>query len=388
MKITMERDEKKIKPQLGKYYLLSLSILLIVILVIYFTTLKVDPTEYFKYLTELKTTVLNDKLLQLTNANTIYNLPDVTLQTDNSDINALVSCKNNIKYIGEYTLDNILLKNYRQICKNSCGGSGELLLVEKQGDYVYDNKFVESGVYCTVEPPNCNHNTGYVVATVNSATCKSKYPRMFGGATSSTIIACNDEDHPSTGSVLWDYANNEPVDPSTVNMTHEDETLPDGSFRFRCKYNETQNKNPYLPHPLDRLHPIVDKCNDTIYAADYSVHAKITEAGWECDCGTFTDTRVKHLDESNPKSICTSCYREKDGDNYTIPYLCFKETAPYTMPHDYTPCIDYADSGNLCSTTTLKLIPSDDDEFFLNTSMYGEITADKLTLNHRVYHNI
>lgn len=352
--------------------------------------LKVNPDLYFKYLLELKASVLNENLLQLQNANTIYNLPDVVVSTNNEDLESLINCKNVLKYLGPPTTDQNLLKNYTTQCKNTCGGAGDLLFVENENDYVYDNKFVTVGVYCTVEPISCNHNTGYVIATINSQVCKSKYPRLFGGKSASEIIACNDEQYPNTGSTLWDFANNEKVDPITVLMTHEDELLPDGSYRFRCKYNETPNLNPFIAHPLDRFHPIVDKCNNTLYAASYQVHARVTDTGWECDCGNFNDTRVKHLDESDPKSICTSCFREVKDDIYTTPFICFKESSPYTMPQEYTPCIEYKNKGVFCSTTALKINTASDikSQLFINTSMYGQIDPTKLETRYRIYKHL
>lgn len=385
---TKKNNNEELKPKLGKYYLLSLSIIILVIFIIYFCVLKVNPKEYVKYILDMKADVMNEKLMQLKNANTIYNLPEVVLQSNNANISNLIDCKNKLQYLGLYTTDTVKLNNYRNMCKTTCGGSGELLLVETNNDYVYENEFVESGIYCTVEPPICNLNTGYVVATVNSATCVSKYPRLFGGPTASNIIACNDEFHPGTGSVLWDYANNEAVNPSTVLITHENETLPDGSYRFRCKYNETRNRNPYIPHPLDRFHPIIDKCNNTIYAADYSVHADVTETNWECNCGDFAITRVKHLDSNNPKSICTSCYRQVSDDTYTVPFICFRENAPYTLPHEYQPCIEYSREGNLCDTVNLKIINTNESRYFINTKLDKVLHKSDLSNRYEIYKNL
>lgn len=385
----MQLQNEQLKPQIGKYYLLGLSIIIISILIIYFCSLKVDTKQYVSYLLTLKASAMNDSLMKLKNANTISNLPEVSLITNNNDLSNLINCKNKITYLGSNTDNETMLKTYRNMCKTTCGGAGELLMVENKNDYVYNNKFVDPGVYCTVEPSPCNLNTGYVISSINSVVCRSKYPRLFGGPTASTIIACNDEMNPSTGSVLWDYANNEAVDTSKVLLTHEDETLPDGSYRFRCKYNETQNKNPYIPHPLDRFHPIPDKCNDSIYAASYSVHAVVTNTSWSCDCGEFADTRVKHLDENNPKSTCTSCYRETINSNtFKVPYVCFKDTAPYTMPRDFQPCLDYKGPGNLCYTTNFNIDTSNEDTlFFINTPMHNDMTSSDLSTHYRIYKN-
>ncbi|UHB41732.1 PIF-2 [Macrobrachium rosenbergii nudivirus] len=334
------------KHTIGKYYFLVLSIIIIVVLVSYFAILKINPEVYEKYLTKLRVDVVNDKIMNLKNANTIANLPNIILKTDNEQIDALVDCKNKLKYLGP--IDENKMDNYLNLCKNKCGGAGNLQVVENDNDFVYDNKFVKKGVYCTVDPVNCNHNTGYVVATVNSVTCRTKYPNMFGGETATAITACNNEKYPSTGSILWDYANNEAVDPLTVNMTHEDELLPDGSFRFACKFAESNNKNPYIKHPLNRFHPIIDKCNDSIYAADYSVHAVIDDKTWYCDCGDYNVTRVKNLDQNDPKSICTSCFREKVNNTYKVPYMCYNKDSLFHYTKKYQPCIEFKSGKNMC----------------------------------------
>ncbi|UVX94868.1 PIF-2 [Callinectes sapidus nudivirus] len=385
----LKQPLEELKPKLGRVYLLFFSILIIIILIVYFVTLKVDPTEYFNYLLDSKLSAMNEKLMQLKNANTIYNLPEVSLQTNNENIENLINCKNTIKLMGPYTEDENTLKKYRNICKNTCGGSGQLIMVENLYDYVYDKEFVNPGVYCSVDPIPCNHNTGYVVATVNGTTCNSKYPRMFGGVSATDVIACNNEKNPSTGSILWDYANNEIVDPLTVQMTNEDETLPDGSYRFRCKFGETSNENPYIANPVDRFHPMADKCNDSIHRADYSVHAKITDTDWFCDCGDFSITRVKNLNEGDPKSICTSCYREIKDNKLQTPYMCFNLDSPFTATKKYAPCLEYSRPGNPCNTIEVETAAghSTHERYLIFTKMDNIIPDEKLVTSRAVYNN-
>ncbi len=378
-----ERKENELRPKLGKYYLLVLSVIIMLILIIYFVILKVDPTKYLTYLRNLHADSQNKTLMDLNNANTVSNLPNITLQTNNSDIDNLTNCKNNLKYLGP--IDETKFESYRSVCKLSCGGSGELLIIEGPKDYIINNVFVNPGVYCTVDPPPCNTNTGYIIATANSTTCRSKYPRMFGGPNATDIVACNNQKHPSTGSILWDYANNEPVQPALVNMLNEDELLDDGSYRFRCKFKETKMENPYISHPIDRLHPIEDVCNKTIYRADYSVHADVDDKGWSCDCGDFTTTRVSHLDKSDPKSTCTSCFYDKKNNIYTIPYLCFNENSTFTLPKNYLPCIEYKSKGSACEKLVLEATnPPTEDKFVFTTPETIELEDSVLTTSYIV----
>ena len=380
---TEEEKKDEIKPVLGKFYLLALSVIILIVFILQFVVLKVDPVEYTKYLLDLKTSTANEPLMQLNNANTITNLPNVVLQTGDENLSQLTDCKGKLKYLGEVNSDN--LETYRDACKLSCGGSGELLIIEKENDYIFDNVYVKPGVYCTIKPTPCNFNTGYAVATVNSVTCKSKYPRMFGGTNATDIVACNDEKYPSTGSVLWDYLNNEMVDPYNILMTDEEETLPDGSYRFRCKFNESVMENPYIAHPLDRFHPIEDVCNYSIYRAPYSVYAKVDEKGWSCDCGIFEETRVSHLDKNDIKSTCTSCFFDKKETKYTMPYLCYRETASYTFAQKTSPCIEYLGKGNFCNTLELEMNVQDvENKFIFTKSETVNLNSAKLSRGYVV----
>lgn len=350
---------KLTKAKLGGIYLLIFSIILCVVIVYFFSLLKINISEYTKYLVNTTTTLLNKDLAQLINANTLSNLPNINISTNNADLNEMISCSDSLKYLGPINTSDENYKAYRNLCKNTCGGNGELIIIKEGQEYIFENTFLDPGVYCTINPPICNMNTGYVVATINSTICKSKYPSMFSGPTASHIIACNNEKYAATGSVLWDYANNEAVDPITVVMTHENETLPDGSYRFRCKFAETSNGNPYIPHPLNRFHPLVDACNKTIVRASYDVHANVQENSWTCECGDYDITRVKHLDPGNLKSTCTSCFHSIVNDNENssvkVPYLCFNTNSLYSAPKTMQPCLEFNTNGNNCDSLTLRM---------------------------------
>lgn len=364
--------------KIGSTYLLVMSIIICFILIFYFATLKIDLSSYLSYVAKLTADSTNSVLVDLLNANTLGNLPNVTIESNNNDINNLINCKEKIQYIGE--IDESKMSNYRDNCKNKCGAAGELLIIEPGQEYIENDVILESGVYCSLAPVKCNLETGYVLATVNSKTCRTKYPSLFGGDTASTIVACNNEKYPSTGSILWDYLNNEAVNPFKVLLAHEDETLPDGSYRFRCKYNETKDGNPFIPHPLDRFQPLVDPCNATITRASYSVHANVGTNSWSCDCGDFSETRVKHLDSSNPKSTCTSCYYEKNNDEYKIPYICFNKNSNYKTPLEYQPALTYSTTGNMCDSLKINFKKYTNTEMITNDTDLGNDTKPYLSI--------
>lgn len=344
--------------KIGSVYMIVFSIALIFIIIFYFSLFDIDISQYTRYLLDSNSDLYNKPLMELLMGNTLVNLPNIIINTNDEYINSLQECENKAIYMG---VDDGT--NYLDICKNKCGGVGELYTIYDTDEFYQDGEKLIPGVYCILNPPDCNLKTSYVIATVNSRVCRSKFPNLFGGEAGSIITACNDEKYPATGSVLWDYANNEAVNVNTINMTHEDETLEDGSFRFRCKYTETANGNPFIENPISRFHPIDDVCNRTIYRASYDVHAVVNPTDWYCECGDFSTTRVKHLNESDPKSTCTSCYAEVSVTNEKlgykeakIPYLCFNQASSWQDGIKQQPCLDLPEHGNTCGIYTQEFV--------------------------------
>lgn len=370
---------------LGGWYLVVMSLVIIFVIIFYFSLFKIDITAYKKYVIDLTSTAQNEPLLNLLTGNTLTNLPNIEIVTDNEYINALQECKAKATLMGpddgtDYTAE----------CKYKCGGAGELMVVGENDEYYETDSRLEPGIYCVLDPPVCNTNTSYVLATANSTACKSKYPNMFGGLNGNEIVACNDEKYPATGSSLWDFSNNEAVNPNTIVMTHEDELLPNGDYRFQCKFSETAKGNPYIAHPLNRFHPIPDKCNNTILRASYDVHADITDSSWTCNCGEYDTTRVQNL-SSDPKSICTSCFYSQsvvDADKgyrkAGMPYLCFNQSSNFEDAFKYAPCLDLPTDGNACGVFEIeykKGFFEVDGNYSHYKEYYGAYVNDFLDMN-------
>ena len=353
--VNMFPQSAPIKTKLGFFYFLTLSIIIVLILITQYISLNVDPQEYFNYLKKTNSDLLNKKMTNLINANTLENLPNISLVTDNSEIKDLQKCKQGATFMGPLMEENSYLKQ----CKKKCGGNGIVINIDNETEYYSNGIKLTEGSWCIIESVPCNSKTGYVVATVNSTLCKSKYPNMFGGPSATTVIACNNENYPATGSILWDNMRNEPVNPLTINMSHEAETLSDGSYRFTCKYNDDINGNNYIPHPLNRFHPIRDPCKKTIYKASVDVKVILTSTDWFCDCGTFSKTRVTNIDKANSKSTCTSCLNKSDPstDTVTVPFNCFTLNSSYKDASEMFPCTSskFTEHGNLCSTLDLHI---------------------------------
>ena len=348
-----------------KLLILCLTLIIILIYVFYFAYMKVDTRSYFEYLTNTVNKLADGNLSQLLNGNSLVNLPIVTYTTNNIEINQLQRCQQGPIFMGTDTS-----VDYSQLCFNTCGSTGRSLTIEENQQYFYNDLQLTPGVWCVIHTTDCNMRTGYVTASINSVVCRTRYPNMFGGVYATNIVACSNEFIPNNQSVLWDNLYNVAVNPLTIQMTHEDELLPDGSFRFTCKYGLDSNGNPLLPHPLNRFQPITDPCNNTIYRASFDVHADISSNGWFCDCGNFNETRVKNIDPNNPKSTCTSCLPNYNSTNneYTIPYNCFTVNSPFRSLYEQSMCniTKYTTQGNLCDTFKLQATDVTTDQFKLN----------------------
>ncbi len=368
-----------------KLVILGLSILIIFVLVFYFAYLRVDTSDYFKYLTRTMQELSNQKLANLLNANSLLNLPVVKYTTNNLEIDHMQKCQEGPVYLGPNTSI-----DYTQMCFNTCGSGGSVVLVDDVAQYFFNNVQLNKGAWCVIKNANCNMRTGYVTAGINQAVCRTKYPNMFGGSEASTIVACNNEFYPDTQSVLWDNLMNERVDPFTVNMTNENETLPDGTYRFTCRYGNDENLNPYLPHPLNRFQPIQDPCNKSIFAASAEVTAVVDESGWRCECGDFESTRVQHKTPGDPKSTCTACLYEHTENTYKVPFDCYTLNSPFTALYNKTMCNieKYTRQGNLCETVTFKISEIIDSKMLPvpTTPQYTYNLPENLTINNVTYY--
>ena len=351
------------KAQLGGLFLVVISIIIIFVIIYFFTLATIDVQGYWDYVAKLNLQLLNQNIASLLNGNALVNLPNINLVTNNPEIEEQQNCRNGAIYMGPADGD-----DYTQQCFNTCGNQGQLIEISDNDEYYSNGLKLNVGIWCVIQRAECNMKTGYVVATVNSVLCRTKYPNLFGGVNAAVITACNNEAFPSTGSVLWDYLRNEAVNPLTIQMTDEDEQLPDGSYRFQCKYSDDEFGNQYIPHPLNRFHPMRDLCNKTILQAARSVGVKITNKSWYCDCGDFDITRVKNQDPNDPQSTCTSCYLNIDPvtKTYQAPYRCTTLAAPYNMVTTDLPCNPYKFTrpGNLCDQLTLKIqqLPANDND--------------------------
>lgn len=127
---------------------------------------------------------LNDNLRGLTNANGINNIPGITINTNNDQLQMANSCAKGPVRVSDHFDD--------YDCIETCSSSNAYAnVVDEQNEIYVENKKLNHGTYCVLgRRPLCNPRTTIVMKTVNSVVCRSKFPNLFGGKTGNDIVAC------------------------------------------------------------------------------------------------------------------------------------------------------------------------------------------------------
>lgn len=292
---------------------------------------------------DLAQKLANDKIQSLMNGSGINNIPQLNIITANPNIAKANACQKGPLYIGTNGTDQDCIRT----CTNS---SASVINVDEGETYIYESTILQSGAHCIIGPrPQCNMKTSYAMMTVNSVVCRSKFPDIVNGPVGNTIVACNNRQINDPQNYLWDYKYNKKFDPLTSDdILDSNELLSDGSYRFRCKFNGYDvRQNKYIEHPYNRFHPFRNYCASQIYAAHPDVKTVInTETGtFECDCGNFDETRVKHMDPNDKTSLCSNVSKEiktdvRNRQIMTVPYKCFTLFSPIEDVGKYLPCPD------------------------------------------------
>ena len=340
--------------QISVLIILFMTIILIIGAVYTMVIFNYDFKSTFEYVNKMNLMFQNKNLANLLNANSLGNLPSIKIQTNNSEIQRMNDCQNGPIFLGSVSDE--------FVCKRICGSAGQLLNV-KTGDEIFSNgqKLVE-GAWCTVNKPNCNLNTTYVRATVNNVSCQTKYPFIFGGETGNRLVACNDARYFNVENILWDNLTNTRVT-SNTKLQSENELLPDGSYRFTCKFGNDENENKFIEHPSNRFHPVRNYCTKELYRASYDIQP--TSDG-KCDCGDYNITRVRNKIPNDDTSTCTACYDEfNEADSVlTIGTNCVTINSNITQLQKDTVCTPskFITTGNLCENIKINL-KYDDGKF-------------------------
>lgn len=316
--------------------------------------IKFDVKAYNRYKENMSLLLANEKLNNLLNANGIYNLPNININTDNQEILAAQQCRNSPYFLGK-------LPSNVQDCQNVCFTKDvDLLHVESGQEVFIDDVNLSEGYWClTRSIPNCNLNISYLTAGVNGFACVTKYPKLVNGT--GTIVACNNENIYDPNNILWDYLTNTPFNPLTTQLNNEDELLPSGTFRFSCKYNGRDSMgNKYKESPVNRFQPIIDYCISDIYRSAYEsvgIEFDTNLTKYQCNCGNYNDTRVKNKNPGDITTICTSCFNEYNENDHTYKYghNCYTINSPFTDMFKYPPCqkSKFLIPGSFCENTSL-----------------------------------
>lgn len=263
-------------------------------------------------------------------------------------------------------------------CVNLCQNEHVTLLnAGSKSNIFYDNfKLKPNTNYCLLKDENenghisCNQNTTTTMLTVNSHTCKSRFPNLFGGPTGDQIVACSDKLINDPANILWDNSvDSQVVDPASLaNLFDEDEKLPATPlqdtdytnhndkvrYRFTCKWFGTDELgNNYISHPVNRFKPMRNWCASRIASVPAgSVSTKWTydKAGnlvdYLCDCGDPAITRLQNsvpgefhsqcIPVSTAIQLATSATKNRKLINYSYP--CFTVNSPITALTQYLPC--------------------------------------------------
>lgn len=301
---------------------------------------KFDDTRIRADVDKLAKKLQSNPIQALINGSGINNIPNLNITTTNPQIAKANDCGNGPVYIGSHGSDHDCVR----ICSNS---SASVINVSDGDTFIYNSSTLQPGAHCILgERPMCNMKTTYAMMTVNSVVCRSKYPQLVGGPVGTTIIACNDRKINDPQNYLWDYATNSRFSPLTTEFQSADELLPDGSYRFRCKFQGVDNQNnQYIENPLNRFHPFENYCAALIYSAHPDVKTKIDlENGtFECDCGEYEQTRVRHIDLNDKTSQCSSksiaiVKDVNDKEILHLPYKCFTLFSTIDDVGRYLPC--------------------------------------------------
>lgn len=303
------------------YTLLLIAILIFVLYVCFYYSF--DYSKIKDIIRKISEKLQSSNLQSLLNGSGIHNIPKLNIITSNAAIKQISDCASGPVYIGPDGTKSDCVK----ICANS---NASLINIDKSDSYIFESKILHPGAHCILgPPPECHTNTTHVMLSVGQNTCKPRFPNMIGGQTGTSIVACNNSRIDDPSNVLWDNKYNQIVDPFSTYINDEDELMPDGSYRFTCKFNGIDmQQNKYIENPFNRWHPLENYCAHLMYAAHPSVKPIFNEnkTAFRCDCGNFEETRVKNLNPDDETSPCApiQTYIEDDIKERKIAHFARK----------------------------------------------------------------
>lgn len=193
-------------------------------------------------------------------------------------------------------------KDYTSQCFNVCGGNGSVRLITDDDQIFVDGKQLRPGYWCFKQRlVDCNPKFGRLLASPNGVVCRPKFPNLVGGASANQVVACQHEGYREAGYLIDKLDPDLKFNLRTVKFSSEDERMPDGSFRFECRYPNIVQR--LIDHPFNRLTPLADPC-----VAQYSAEGdQFDPANDTCKCnGRTTKSRCHRCPE-----VRISCLRDR-----------------------------------------------------------------------------
>jgi len=324
----------------------------------------------------------NSPINRLQDASGIYNIPKLKLSTNKNDLKLANKCNKPLPIDDD---EEIINDHYCiQLCLNS---NAKHLEIGETENVIYDSTLLKSGHhYCYIgQLPKCNLNTTIAIMTINSITCRTKYPNMFGGNYGNNIIACNNYEIYDPRNVLWDAKYNLPADPYTTIINNEDELLSDGTYRFYCKFNGLDSKgNKYIKHPYKRFHPFKNYCSGLVTKAHNLVKLKVynNQQLFHCDCGAATKSRLKNINPHDVSSQCSPMQMViedlvKSKKKLTIPYKCFTLFSTIDEITKYPPCPSEQFLTDSVGIATVNIEFTEHENAIIEHPAYEEFVEDE-----------
>lgn len=157
----------------------------------------------------------------------------INYDPNNSVDNSYMKCVQGY-YIG---IEDIGYTSGTTLCSEICQSSDyEYKFVNASG-IVINNKEIR-GAWCLPKPiARCNLNTSNAFIGIKNYECITNFPQLLGGMHGNQIIGCGNEN------VFADMLNETTYSkfiPSNLIIDDLDERLPNGEYRYQCKYDKTK----------------------------------------------------------------------------------------------------------------------------------------------------
>lgn len=135
-------------------------------------------------------------------------------------------------YIG---IDDIGVDTGKALCENVCeSGDFDYKFIDRNGIFI-NNKEIR-GAWCLPKPiSRCNLNTSNAYIGIGRYECITKFPQLLGGAYGNQIIGCGID---NTFMDMLEQQTYSKYIPTNLIINDLDERLPNGEYRYRCKFKE------------------------------------------------------------------------------------------------------------------------------------------------------